>query len=97
MDNSSLFKEGSQDILKENLIDEQDYVLVPGKAWTEVLRWYGLMQHQKPIPRHVIHHQGMLRKYLKVEVYLMTLKLNYNQMDDVFSSQFRYADTIKRH
>ena len=96
IDNSALFEDGSQDILKENLTDDgQDYILVPEKAWTELLRWYGLTQGQNPIPRPVMRLQGTFRQYLKVEVNIITLKLcRYQEMDDTHSHTFSPANTI---
>lgn len=40
-------------ILKEHLIDELDYVLVPTEAWTKLVRWYGCLDGQRPIVRKV--------------------------------------------
>ena len=40
------FLEGSPDTLKENLIDELEYVLVPDEAWTKLVDWYGLTEGQ---------------------------------------------------
>ena len=95
IDNSSLFKKGSQDVLKEKLIDELEYVLVPKEAWTKLLSWYGTTEGQKPIVRYVIA-QGMFVKHGKVEVYMMDLKLcHYPDVDNFFSSEFSRAHTIK--
>ena len=95
IDNSPLFKEGSQDVLQENLIDELEYVLVPVEAWTKLLSWYGITEGQKPIVRYVIE-QGMFVKHCKVEVYLMTLKLTrYPQVDNFVSFDFSRANTTE--
>ncbi|XP_071961505.1 ubiquitin carboxyl-terminal hydrolase 15-like [Antedon mediterranea] len=96
VDNSQLLKlmdEGS--VLKENLIDDLDYVLVPTSAWEKLILWYGIMEGQEPIARKVVEH-GMFVKHCKVEVYLMELKLckNSNPTDCV-SKQFSKADTIE--
>lgn len=40
--------------LKEHLIDELDYVLVPTEAWTKLVSWYGCLEGQKPIVRKVL-------------------------------------------
>ena len=40
-------------VLKEHLIDELDYVLVPTKAWTKLVGWYGSLGGQRPIVRKV--------------------------------------------
>lgn len=39
--------------LKEHLIDELDYVLVPTEAWSKLVTWYGCMDGQQPIVRKV--------------------------------------------
>lgn len=39
--------------LKEHLIDELDYVLVPTEAWNRLVRWYGCIDGQQPIVRKV--------------------------------------------
>uniref|UniRef100_G1KHK7 Ubiquitin carboxyl-terminal hydrolase n=1 Tax=Anolis carolinensis TaxID=28377 RepID=G1KHK7_ANOCA len=41
--------------LKEHLIDELDYVLVPTEAWNKLVNWYGCIEGQKPILRKVSH------------------------------------------
>ena len=91
IDNSSLFKEGSQ-VLKENLIREQDYTLVPKEAWTELVSWYGLAEGQEPIERRVIQ-QSRFMDHLKVEVYLMDVKMCHCQEMD--SHSFSHASTIR--
>ena len=40
------YSEGSNEILKEHLIDELDYVLVPEEAWQKLVGWYGTMEGQ---------------------------------------------------
>lgn len=39
--------------LKEHLIDELDYVLVPTEAWSNLVGWYGCLEGQRPIVRKV--------------------------------------------
>lgn len=39
--------------LKEHLIDELDYVLIPTEAWNKLVMWYGCMDGQQPIVRKV--------------------------------------------
>lgn len=41
--------------LKDHLIDELDYVLVPTEAWTKLVSWYGCLEGQKPIVRKVLY------------------------------------------
>lgn len=40
--------------MKEHLIDELDYVLVPTEAWNKLVSWYGCLEGQKPIVRKVM-------------------------------------------
>jgi ubiquitin carboxyl-terminal hydrolase 4/11/15 len=94
IDNSPLFKEGSKEQLKDHLIDELDYVLLPREAWDKLVSWYDVVEGQVPIARQVIE-QGMFVKHCKVEVYLMDLKLCQNaDMDHIVTKQFSRADTI---
>lgn len=48
-----LFLDSETQTLKEHLIDELDYVLVPTEAWDKLANWYGCMEGQKPIVRKV--------------------------------------------
>lgn len=41
--------------LKDHLIDELDYVLVPTEAWNNLVSWYGCLEGQRPIVRKVTH------------------------------------------
>uniref|UniRef100_A0A8C2KZK5 Ubiquitin carboxyl-terminal hydrolase n=1 Tax=Cyprinus carpio TaxID=7962 RepID=A0A8C2KZK5_CYPCA len=53
IDNSGLFSDHESQTLKEHLIDELDYVLVPTEAWNKLVSWYGCLEGQKPIIRKV--------------------------------------------
>ncbi|MGH0149246.1 UNVERIFIED_CONTAM: hypothetical protein FKN15_055223 [Acipenser sinensis] len=37
--------------LKEHLIDELDYILVPTEGWNKLVSWYGLTENQEPVAR----------------------------------------------
>uniref|UniRef100_A0A3Q3BCG7 Ubiquitin carboxyl-terminal hydrolase n=1 Tax=Kryptolebias marmoratus TaxID=37003 RepID=A0A3Q3BCG7_KRYMA len=94
IDNSGLFSDQETQTLKEHLIDELDYVLVPTEAWNKLVSWYGCLEGQKPIVRKVVEH-GMFVKHCKVEVYLLELNLCENDnMDNVVTRHFSKADTI---
>uniref|UniRef100_A0A8C8GB93 Ubiquitin carboxyl-terminal hydrolase n=1 Tax=Oncorhynchus tshawytscha TaxID=74940 RepID=A0A8C8GB93_ONCTS len=94
VDNSGLFSDHETQILKEHLIDELDYVLVPTEAWNKLVCWYGCLEGQRPIVRKVVEH-GMFVKHCKVEVYLLELNLCENDnMDNVITRHFSKADTI---
>ncbi|XP_025771721.1 ubiquitin carboxyl-terminal hydrolase 4 [Puma concolor] len=89
-----LFSDPESQTLKEHLIDELDYVLVPTEAWNKLLNWYGCVEGQQPIVRKVVEH-GLFVKHCKVEVYLLELKLCENSdPTNVLSCHFSKADTI---
>ncbi|XP_032065917.1 ubiquitin carboxyl-terminal hydrolase 4 [Thamnophis elegans] len=94
VDNSGLFTDSETQTLKEHLIDELDYVLVPTEAWDKLVNWYGCMEGQKPIVRKVVEY-GLFVKHCKVEVYLLELKLCQNSdPTNLVDSYFSKADTI---
>ncbi|XP_058022121.1 ubiquitin carboxyl-terminal hydrolase 4 [Ahaetulla prasina] len=94
IDNSGLFTDSETQTLKEHLIDELDYVLVPTEAWDKLANWYGCMEGQKPIVRKVVEY-GLFVKHCKVEVYLLELKLCQNSdPTNLVDSYFSKADTI---
>uniref|UniRef100_A0A4W6F5N2 Ubiquitin carboxyl-terminal hydrolase n=1 Tax=Lates calcarifer TaxID=8187 RepID=A0A4W6F5N2_LATCA len=94
IDSSGLFSDQETQALKEHLIDELDYVLVPTEAWNKLVSWYGCLEGQRPIVRKVVEH-GMFVKHCKVEVYLLELNLCENDnMDNVVTRHFSKADTI---
>lgn len=45
--------DGDSQALKEHLIDELDYILVPTEGWNKLVSWYGLTESQEPIARKV--------------------------------------------
>ncbi|KAL8582060.1 hypothetical protein ACOMHN_028041 [Nucella lapillus] len=102
IDNSALFREPSSSgsssgdgvTLRDHLVDELDYVLLPTQAWNKLVEWYGITKGQEAIERKVIE-QGMFVKHCKVEVYLMDLKLCENSdINTVVSKQFSRATTV---
>ncbi|KAM6062118.1 ubiquitin carboxyl-terminal hydrolase 4 isoform 2-T2 [Chlamydotis macqueenii] len=94
IDNSGLFGDPETQSLKENLIDELDYVLVPTEGWNKLVAWYGCMEGQQPIVRKVVEY-GLFVKHYKVEVYLLELKLcESSDPDNVVSCHFSKADTV---
>ncbi|XP_007893450.1 ubiquitin carboxyl-terminal hydrolase 15 isoform X2 [Callorhinchus milii] len=94
VDNSGLLIDSDSQSLKEHLIDELDYILVPTEGWNKLVSWYGLLESHEPIARKVVE-QGMFVKHCKVEVYLTELKLCENgNMNNVVTRRFSKADTI---
>ncbi|XP_060566738.1 ubiquitin carboxyl-terminal hydrolase 15-like isoform X2 [Ruditapes philippinarum] len=94
IDNTPILQEGT-DKLKEHLIDDLDYGLVPEECWQMLLSWYGLLEGQKPLPRKVIE-EGTYSKSLKVEVYPWHIKICDNSKPDaVITKLFSRSDTIR--
>lgn len=98
VDNSPLLKEVEDELqLKEHLIDEEDYILLPEDGWDFLVQIYGTLDSLKKntIQRKVIE-QGMFVKHCKVEIYLMTLKLlNCSNQQERRQSIFSRVDTIE--
>uniref|UniRef100_A0A8C5KP67 Ubiquitin carboxyl-terminal hydrolase 15 n=1 Tax=Jaculus jaculus TaxID=51337 RepID=A0A8C5KP67_JACJA len=93
IDNSGLLKDGDAQSLKEHLIDELDYILLPTEGWNKLVSWYTLMEGQEPIARKVVE-QDMFVKHYKVEVYLTELKLCENgNMNNVVTRRFSKVNT----
>lgn len=57
--------DGDAQSLKEHLIDELDYILLPTEGWNKLVSWYTLMEGQEPIARKV---------YLRVTEYKCIVK-----------------------
>ncbi|XP_076078231.1 ubiquitin carboxyl-terminal hydrolase 15-like isoform X1 [Mytilus galloprovincialis] len=92
VDNSPLVEEGK---LKEHLIDELDYQLVPEEAWGKIMSWYGMIEGQTPVERKVIE-QGMFVKHCKVEVYMLDVKMCENSnLEKIINKSMSRADTIE--
>uniref|UniRef100_A0A674BID3 Ubiquitin carboxyl-terminal hydrolase n=1 Tax=Salmo trutta TaxID=8032 RepID=A0A674BID3_SALTR len=53
VDNSGLLTNGDVLAIKEHLIDELDYILIPTEGWNKLVSWYPLMEGQEPISRKV--------------------------------------------
>lgn len=80
--------------LKEHLIDELDYNLLPEEAWSKLVSWYGMTSDQQALQRKVVVH-GMYVKSCKVEVYLMEFKLSqHSDPQTLVTKQFSKGDTI---
>ena len=43
----------ARDVLKDHLMEELDYYLLPKPAWEKLLSWYGLSEGSRPIERSV--------------------------------------------
>jgi len=94
VDNKPLFKEDGSDI-REHLIDEMDYALVPEEAWTLLVDKFGISEGQEPIKRKVVEH-GMFVKHCKVEVYYIEFQLAENSnLEETKKKKFSKSDTLE--
>uniref|UniRef100_A0A7N6BCA5 Ubiquitin carboxyl-terminal hydrolase n=1 Tax=Anabas testudineus TaxID=64144 RepID=A0A7N6BCA5_ANATE len=92
IDNSELFEDLDSYHLKERLVENEDFVLVPAEAWHKLLAWYGIVDGQPPLERKVVD----LPSTLKVEVYPVEIFLClHSNMENVITAQFSRADTIQ--
>lgn len=93
IDNSPLLKEvEGKSKLKDHLIDELDYILLPEDGWVFLIQNYGISNSYKEIIQRNVIEQGMFVKHCKVEVYLMSFKLR-----DLRNQQERIHDSISRN
>lgn len=54
-----LFTDDGSGSIKENLVDELDYVLVPSESWDLLVQWYGTVDHNTAISRQVSCSHGL--------------------------------------
>uniref|UniRef100_A0AAQ5ZQR0 Ubiquitin carboxyl-terminal hydrolase n=1 Tax=Amphiprion ocellaris TaxID=80972 RepID=A0AAQ5ZQR0_AMPOC len=92
IDNTELFEDLDSYHLKERLVENEDFVLVPAEAWHKLLAWYGMVDDQPPLERKVVD----LPSTLKVEVYPVEIFLClHSNMENVITAQFSRADNIR--
>lgn len=48
--------------LKDRLVEDEDFVLVPAEAWHKLLSWYGMADDQPPLERKVTSPRRMRAK-----------------------------------
>ncbi|CAI8050693.1 Ubiquitin carboxyl-terminal hydrolase 4 [Geodia barretti] len=91
---SSLFVDLDTGVLKEHLMEELDYSLVPEKAWRHLVWRYGLSDGSRPIARRVVKY-GLYMKHCKVEVYLLNIKLTLHpKLSEATTVELSRADTV---
>uniref|UniRef100_A0A8C3LG08 Ubiquitin carboxyl-terminal hydrolase 4 n=1 Tax=Chrysolophus pictus TaxID=9089 RepID=A0A8C3LG08_CHRPC len=94
IDNACLLSDGESQSLKEHLIAQLDYVLVPSSAWQKLVSWYGCIEGQQPIVRKVMEF-GLYAKHCEVEVYPLELKLcESSSPSNVISCCFSRRDSV---
>uniref|UniRef100_A0A3B4X5M9 Ubiquitin carboxyl-terminal hydrolase n=1 Tax=Seriola lalandi dorsalis TaxID=1841481 RepID=A0A3B4X5M9_SERLL len=92
IDNTELFEDLDSYHLKERLVENEDFVLVPAEAWHKLLAWYGMVESHPPLERKVVD----LPSTLKVEVYPVEVFLClHSNMENVITSQFSRTDNIR--
>ncbi|KAK5600552.1 hypothetical protein CRENBAI_014782 [Crenichthys baileyi] len=91
IDNTELFEDLDSYHLKERLVENEDFMLVPAEAWHKLLLWYGMIDGQPALERKVVD----LPSTLKVEVYPVEIFLClHSNMENVISAQFSRTDSI---
>ena len=95
IDNKYLFKDHDPSCdIREHMIDEMDYVLVPEEGWVMLVNKFCLEEGQEAIARKVVEH-GMFVKHCKVEVYYIEFQLAENSdLDKIIRKKFSKADTL---
>ncbi|KAM6930127.1 ubiquitin carboxyl-terminal hydrolase 11 [Lycodopsis pacificus] len=91
IDNTELFEDLDSYHLKERLVENEDFMLLPAEAWHRLLDWYGMVEGQPALERKVVD----LPSTLKVEVYPVEIFLClHSNMENVITAQFSRADSI---
>uniref|UniRef100_A0A8C7Q9M0 Ubiquitin carboxyl-terminal hydrolase n=1 Tax=Oncorhynchus mykiss TaxID=8022 RepID=A0A8C7Q9M0_ONCMY len=94
IDNTELFEELDSYHLKERLVENEDFVLIPAEAWRNLLAWYGMVDDQPALERKVVD----LPSTVKVEVYPVEIFLClHSNMENVVTAQFSRADHIRKY
>ncbi|XP_037334973.1 ubiquitin carboxyl-terminal hydrolase 11 isoform X1 [Pungitius pungitius] len=91
INNAELFEDLDSFHLKERLVENEDFMLVPADAWHRLLGWYGAVEGQPALERKVVD----LPSTLKVEVYPVEIFLClHSNMENVITAQFSRTDSI---
>lgn len=80
--------------LKDHLMEELDYSVIPEADWEKLVEWYGMAPGSRPIARKVVEY-GLYMKYIKVEVYRLEFKLTVHpKLSESIIQEFSRADTV---
>ena len=75
----SIFKRTiTHTVIKDHLLKEKDYFLLPEAAWNQLVEWYNLTAASRPLQRMVIESGP----YNKIEIYPLKLKLSIHPSTD---------------
>ena len=111
IDNTRLFKEktneqnsGDEDNslaikseIRDHMIDDLDYTVVPQEGWTLLVETFGTTLGQEPVARKVVEH-GMFVKHCKVEVYKVEFLLaEHGNPEKTVKKRFSKADTLCKY
>ena len=96
IDNGPLFKDENPSLdIRDHMIDELDYTLLPEESWNLLVERFGLSGNQQPVRRKVVEH-GMFVKHCKVEVYFIEFQLAENSnLEDTRKKKFSKSDTLE--
>ena len=90
----NLCTDSSTEKIKDRLMEELDYTLLPERAWYKLTSWYGLSRNSRPLARKVVEH-GMYIKTIKVEVYLLEFNLSVHPNLNITKTRsFSRADSV---
>uniref|UniRef100_A0A8C9TYQ1 Ubiquitin carboxyl-terminal hydrolase n=1 Tax=Scleropages formosus TaxID=113540 RepID=A0A8C9TYQ1_SCLFO len=71
IDNTELFEDLESYHLKDRLVENEDFVLIPAEAWHKLLAWYDMLPDQPPLERKVktLFHHRFLPAFISKEVF----------------------------
>ncbi|XP_058873480.1 ubiquitin carboxyl-terminal hydrolase 11 isoform X2 [Acipenser ruthenus] len=91
IDNTELFQDLESHRLKDQLVEDEDFILVPAEAWHKLQAWYGTVSEQPALERKVVE----LPNTLKVEIYPVEIFLClHSNMENTVTAQISRVDTI---
>ena len=64
IDNTPLYVQGTQEI-REHLIDDLDYVVIPDEMWKHLVDSFGMTEGQSPIARMVRENTSIVRSFVR--------------------------------
>jgi hypothetical protein len=94
----SSFYDSTKDLdddLKDLLMEDLDYSLIPETAWDKLTTWYGIAEGSRAIARKVIQWGACVKK-LKVEVYPVRLELGVHPRKEGEKTIFRGFSRVDR-
>ena len=99
IDNRGLWREDGTDI-RELMIKEVDYLLVPEEAWFGLEKQFGVKDNMEgrstAIRRKVVEHDMFMSKQLSVEVYYIELELvERSNLENTKKRKFSKSETLE--